>query len=282
MDYREYPVPVALQRHIRCVWQLRDPAPPRGAQTVYPDGHCELIVHRGQPMQAAHPQQGWQMQTVSVFAAQHRSAVRLAATGPLDCIGVRLQAAASAALAGTALPQLRDSIVDLAELDAAFSKRFIAVCSMADNMAALWALLETALHSYRPDTRIEAAVLQLQQQHGQCRIEPLAQHASMSLRAFQMHFLQTVGLTAKEFARVQRLQATLQQLDSGVTSLSELAQERGFAGQAHATRELQHFTGLTPARLRQALQQQRDSDEAIALAAAFVRGHSRVSREVLS
>ena len=146
MDYREYAVPRTLQRHIRCVWHLRDPAPSQAAQTLYPDGHCELIVHRGHPMRAFHPEQGWHQQTKSLFAAQHRSPVRLAATGPLDCIGVRLQPAVSAALPETALPTLRDHIVDLATLNADFSDRFVTACTQAGDkdeaLSALWALLD--------------------------------------------------------------------------------------------------------------------------------------------
>jgi len=46
----------------------------------------------------------------------------------------------------------------------------------------------------------------------------------------------------------------------------------GFADQAHATRALQAFAGLTPARLRRALHAERDGDATLAMAAAFVRG----------
>lgn len=278
MDYREYPVPATLQRHIRCVWHLRDDAPASAPQTVYPDGHCELIVHRAQPMRAFEPIQGWQWQTTSLFAGQHCSPIRLAATGRLDCVGVRLQPAASAIVAGAQLPALRDRIVDLSTLDAAFASQLIAACEPIPSLNSLWAVLSARIHDYVIDARIEAAVAHLQAEQGQLRIEPLAQQAAMSLRSFQSRFLQCVGLTAKEFARVQRLQATLQELDNGDQPLSALAAAQGFADQAHATRELQHFTGLTPARLRTALHQQRDSDTTIALAAAFVRGHSQLSR----
>lgn len=320
MDYREYPVPDALQRHVRCLWHLRDATPSAAVQTIYPDGHCELIVHRATPMRIAGVHSavsvetsaetsaavsagasagefaeafsttgadagpgmasGWQLQSRSLFAAQCRSAVRLAASGPIDCIGVRLQAAASAVVAGPALPALKDRVVDLQTLDATFAAQLMAACMALDpdvihTHDALFALLGARLLAELIDTRIESAVAKLCAHDGDLRIETLAAQLGMSTRALQMHFLNQVGLSAKEFARVQRLQASLRLLDHSTQPLSELALQQGYADQAHATRELQQFTGLTPARLRKALQQQRDSDDTIALAAAFVRGHAR-------
>ncbi len=280
MDYREYPVPLPLQRHVRCLWHLRDAEPAAAVQTIYPDGHCELIVHRATPMRLADADGHWQPQSRSLFAAQCRSAVRLCAGGPLDCIGVRLQAAASAAVPGASLPALKDRVVDLHLLDAPFAEQLLHTCLALDADAGdghqpLFALLSERLLPHAIDTRIENAVARLCASDGDLRIETLAAQLAMSTRALQMHFLNQVGLSAKEFARVQRLQACLRQLDCSTQTISELAMQQGYADQAHATRDLQQFTGLTPARLRKALQQQRDSADAIALAAAFVRGHAR-------
>ena len=72
--------------------------------------------------------------------------------------------------------------------------------------------------------------------------------------------------------RVLRLQATIRAIDRGGESLAQLACDTGFSDQAHATRELQQLTGLTPARLRAALRSARDDDRTVQLAAAFVRG----------
>jgi len=59
-----------------------------------------------------------------------------------------------------------------------------------------------------------------------------------------------------------------------------VASDRGFADQAHVTRELRRVTGLTPARLRAELRRhlagEDDGDAAVRMAAAFVRGTSNV------
>jgi len=277
MEYREFEVPLALRRHVRCVWRLKDAAPSPGPQVVYPDGCCELIVHLGPPMRRLEPDGQWRLQSAAMFAAQSRSPVRLAAQESIDCIGVRLQPVASAAIAGDVLPSLRDQIVPLDTLDHALARALVAAATRFINEPAddaIWQLLAKWLLPCRPDCRIEAATAELENSQGGRRAKDLATAAGMSLRSFQENFLEAVGLTAKEFARVQRLQAALRLLDAGDAALVQVAVDTGFADQAHATRELHHLTGLTPARLSKALREQREGEQTLRLAAAFVRGYA--------
>ena len=71
-----------------------------------------------------------------------------------------------------------------------------------------------------------------------------------------------------------RLQATLRALEDEQQTLTEVALSQGFSDHAHASRELRHLTGEKFSALLRALRQDKDSDSAIALAAAFVRGRS--------
>lgn len=274
-SYREFSPPRALRRHVRCFWHLALAADPARAQTIYPDGCCELIGHRKTPMHAWSPATGWGQQAACLFAAQQRSAVRLAARADADCIGVRLQPAASALVPGKLLAALRDRIVDLADLDPAFAGRFRAAAArpdVGDSIAALGALLEQTLARLPVDARIEAAVTRLEACQGSEPIAAVIAAGGMGARSFQTTFKQQVGLSAKEFARIQRLQATIRLLDDGRRPVAELAIESGFADQSHATREVRRVTGSTPARLRDALRHDRDGDTSVRLAAAFVRG----------
>jgi AraC-like DNA-binding protein len=276
MDYAEFEVPPGLRRHLQCVWRLRDAARRRDVQTIYPDGRCELIVHLAAPPRLYELGRGWRAQSNALFAAQHRAPIRLEWEGDIDCVGVRLRPAASAAV--VAQPgRLRDRIVDLATVDPEFAPVFAAAaqryCALPDD-GAWWRLLEARVLPYPIDHSIEAAVNYLEAQDGRGRVEQAAGLAAMSLRTFQARFLACVGLGAKEFARMLRLQATLRALDRGHEPLSQVALDAGFADQAHATRELARLTGETPARLRAALQAQREGEDTLRMAAAFVRGQS--------
>ncbi len=275
MEYREYQPSAALRRHVQCVWRLRDTTPSTEPQTIYPDGRCEVIAHLGAPMRIFAADGGWQTQSVCIFAGQHQAAIRLAAAGTIDCIGVRLLPAASAALAGARLEEFTERTVDLTLLDAAFSAEFgRTVRTFAANHEApsFWRCLERRLLAHAINERIERAVAYLESGFGQRRIDETANAAGMGLRAFQMRFAACVGLGAKAFGQVLRLQATIRAIDGGADSLAQVAAQAGFSDQAHATRELQRVTGLTPARLRAALRKARNDDRTVQLAAAFVRG----------
>ncbi len=281
MEYREYDAGVALRRHVQCVWRLRDAAPSGAPQTVYPDGRCELIIHLADPMQMQSPAHGWQTQGRCLFAAQARSAIRLRATGTLDCVGVRLRPEASAALFNgssnaTPLATWIDQVLDVQQLDAPFAAALTAgLRHGGDPIAPTFiGLLSGRLNAWRLDARITAAVAALDRTSGNLKLRALAQSIGMSVRSLQVRFVSAVGLTVKEYALVRRLQATIRQLDAAAGALADTAIEMGFADQAHATRAMRAFAGLTPARLRRALLAQRDGDQTLAMAAAFVRGES--------
>jgi AraC-like DNA-binding protein len=276
MDYREYPPPPALSGHVECVWRLTQRRPAGAPQTIYPDGRCELIVHLATPPCCWDAVRGWHRQARTLFAAQRVVAVRLEATGPLDCIGVRLRPAVSNAVLRGAGARHRDQVVDLAVLDPAFARALRRATHHFTHAVpqTLWSLLAKRCGEVAIDQRVGAAIERLERDAGRTRIDSLARAAALSMRGFQGRFRAMVGLTPKEFARLTRLQSTLRALDGSDMKIADLASDHGFADQAHATRELRGITGHTPARLRSALRLDRDGDVAVRLAAAFVRGQA--------
>jgi AraC-like DNA-binding protein len=276
MDYQEYPVPESLQRHVAGLWRLRDPAPAPGAQAIYPDGHCELIVHFAAPPECLEDG-GWHAQARTLFASQRLGPVRLRRTSPLDCLGVRLRSEASDLLGADVLRDSRERIVDLEEIDATLSRALVhsANAFVSGDTAPLWRVMEEVCARHAVDPAVARAVASIRADGGQERVDTLAHGAGSSLRTLQVRFRRSVGLTLKEFSRLMRLQATLRALDGEDGSLTDLAMASGFSDQAHATRELRRVTGLAPARLRAALRADRDGDAAVRLAAAFVRGSRR-------
>ncbi len=275
VQYREFPPPAALRRHVRCLWHLKMPAAPGYIDTVYPDGCCEIIAHRLTPMHAFGETTGWRQQARCIFAGQQRSAIRLAALSDADCLGVRLQPAASAILPSISLPRLCDRIVELVGLDVDFAGRFYEAATRTEPESAVGAIVALLSEGMLPiDERIERAVARLEASDGTLPITALTAACGMSKRSFEGAFKARVGLSAKEFARIRRLQATIRMLDAADRPVADLAIASGFADQAHATREVRRVTGTTPARLRAALQQDRDSESSVRLAAAFVRGRS--------
>jgi methylphosphotriester-DNA--protein-cysteine methyltransferase len=273
MDYSEQPVPENLRRHVACVWRLVDENPRPGVNTIYPDGRCELITQLGGRSRLWDAVDGWHVQATTLFAAQRVTAVQFEPCGVLDDVGVRLQPAASTLVTRNLAP-LRDRVVDLATIDAGTSAAFAPAARefAAGRPQPLWDLLSRLCAATHVDAKVENAAAQLDAEGGQTKIETLAKAATLGVRSLQVRFLAGVGLTPKEFAGIQRLQATLRALD-GEAPLADLATDSGFSDQAHATREVKRVTGLTLSRLREELRRDRDGDAAIQIAAAFVRGH---------
>ncbi len=277
MDFLEIPPPADLARLVQCMWELRDDAPDHTIQVVYPDGRCELLAELAVPMRFHGADGHVRSDQDLCFAGQQRGPIRLQAAGPVHCVGVRLTAIGGSLVARTGLAALRDTAPDLRTLDAVFADAFLhAARAFVRTRSAepLWQLLRARSADFTADALAEDAVAALDARHGEARVADLARELGAGLRTLQKHFLDAVGMTPKEYARVRRLQALLRTLDSEPTAIADAAAHHGFSDQAHATRDLRHWTGTTPARLVRALRGDRDSDHAIRLAMAFVRGTS--------
>lgn len=275
MEYIEHSAPMDLRRHVQCLWMLRDDTPSDAIQVIYPDGRCELLAELGVPLRFHGADGEIRADQALVFAGQQLGPIRLQATGPVNCIGVRLAAASGSLVAGARLPELRDRAPDLHTLDATFAGEFLIAaqaCADAQSPDPLWRLIRLRCAGFLPDVLVERAVESLDAQDGDLRIFELAKQLGIGLRTLQVRFLAAVGMTPKEYARVRRLQALLRTLDAERTAIADAAARHGFSDQAHATHDLFRWTGTTPARLVRALRSDPDEEDALRLAAAFVRG----------
>ena len=277
MEYIEHPAPTDLCRHIQCLWELRDDAPGDAIQIIYPDGRCELLAELGVPLRFHGADGEIRADQAICFAAQQLGPIRLQATGPVLCLGLRLMPAASGLIAGARLPALRDHAPELHALDPQFARGFETAareCATTRSPQPIWKLLRIRCAQFEPDALVERAVSELDAADGDLRIAELARRLGVSLRTLQPRFLQAVGMTPKEYARARRLQALLHTLDSEPAGIADAAARHGYSDQAHATRDLAHWTGSTPAKLLRALRGDREGEETLRLAAAFVRGTS--------
>lgn len=275
MEYVEHAPPLDLRRQVQCLWILRDDAPGDAIQVIYPDGRCELLAELGVPLRFHGADGEIRADQALAFAGQQLGPIRLQATGPVHCIGVRLAAAFGGLVAGEQLPALRDRAPDLRTLDAGFAEAFHTAAKASAETGSpesLWALLRRRCATFAPDLLVEGAVESLDAADGDLRIATLGKELGCSLRTLQARFLAAVGMTPKEYARVRRLQALLRTLDSERSAIADAAARHGFNDQAHATHDLLRWTGTTPARLVRALRADPDGGDALRLAAAFVRG----------
>lgn len=277
MEYAEHPVPDDLRRYVQCLWVLRDAAPDAAIQTIYPDGRCELLAELGVPLRFHGADGEIRSDQPFCFAGQQSGPIRLQAIGEVHCIGLRLAAACGGLVVGARLPELRDRAPDLYTLDALFAEEFSRAARTSVETGSpqpLWSLMRRRCAAFVPDALAERAVDALDEADGDLRVTDLARRLGIGIRTLQTRFLDAVGITPKEYARVRRLQALLRTLDAEREAIADAAARHGYSDQAHATHDLFRFTGTTPARLVRALRGDPEGEDALRLAAAFVRGKS--------
>lgn len=97
------------------------------------------------------------------------------------------------------------------------------------------------------DLAIAFALKKIIQQKGQISIKEIHEELHLTERTFERRFLTTVGITAKQFAKMIQFQESLQQLTlQDYTKLSDIVYANGFADQSHFIKVFKAFTGKTP------------------------------------
>jgi AraC-like DNA-binding protein len=109
---------------------------------------------------------------------------------------------------------------------------------------ALVARLENTLEEHRA---VRAALDVFGRDAGEVRIRDLAAHLGLSQRHFIKVFSDQVGLTPKQFGRVQRFQHALALTRSTATpDWADMAAACGYFDQSHFIHEFQTLSGFTP------------------------------------
>lgn len=77
-------------------------------------------------------------------------------------------------------------------------------------------------------------------------VSAIAAAAGLSERQFRRRFIDLVGLTPKEFARIRRLRRSAMKLLDASFGWADIAAETGYADQAHLSRDYARMLGVTP------------------------------------
>ena len=240
-------------------WRLTGPSPtgePR-FEPVLPDGRVELIFHLGDPFEIESDGRR-ALQPRALLAGQGTAPVRLAPTGRIDVVGVRLEAGVAAGVVDARLEELTDRIVELGAVACDFA-RGLAEELQDPGRGQRWNdVLERRLarvlarpRSARPRA-LEHVVARVRASGGRVPIAELASQAGLSTRQLERHFRERVGLGPKTFARLVRFQRALALLRCPGSSLAGIAARCGYFDQAHLVRDFRRFAGASPSRLRAA------------------------------
>jgi len=109
-------------------------------------------------------------------------------------------------------------------------------------------VLQTLNHT---EQKIQLAVNLILSSQGQIPIKTLCDNLHTTERTLQRHFLEYIGLPAKQFATIIQFQSSFHQLsDKAFTNLTEIVFDGGYADQSHFIRSFKKFTGKKPSAFR--------------------------------
>ncbi len=102
------------------------------------------------------------------------------------------------------------------------------------------------------DKQVARCLYQAQLSSGPLSVKQLTENTGISQRHLSRRFQQCIGLSPKEYLRVNRFVRSLQHLKNyPVRSLTDIAYESGYYDQAHFIRDYRDFTGHTPGAVAQ-------------------------------
>jgi len=224
-------------------------------EPVLPDGCVELIVHLGDPF-AIERDGRRELQPRALLAGPGTEPVRLAPTGRIDVVGVRLEACVAAALVDASMAELVDRIPALDEVAASFAR---GLAEELDDSLERWnEVLERRLARVLRSTRVDRArslehvIARARASGGRIPIAELAREAGLSTRQLERSFRERVGLGPKLFSRLARFQRALALLRRPGSGLASIAARCGYFDQAHLVRDFRRFAGASPGRFRAA------------------------------
>ena len=240
--------PAAIAQGVFELWQLEDDG---RLHAGLPKPYVEVVVSLSGLVWWRPAMEGAEHLYCDAWVTPIQSGPRYArAVGRRHLIGARLEPWAALALFGPRPPGDGTPPPRLAELWGADEERaLVGALRAAGSDAARFALFgrwladQSALGGERPDFGALADA---------ARAGSLAEALGVHPRTLRRNFARAAGLSPKRWLRLHRLDAVLRRSGAGGAeqSLADLAQEMGYADQAHLTRDVAALTGATPAALQ--------------------------------
>jgi AraC-like DNA-binding protein len=251
MRYQTYTPSHELAGFVDSYWTLEGHVG-GGFEPVLPDGHCELVVHLGDPFERRLHGGRTERQNSCLFVGQMRQAVEVRPAGCCSVWGVRFRP--DGAWLFTGLPQSEAAgwIGPASEVWGSrarhWEEQLRNAAGACERVRFTDAFLRAHLGRRTPDARLRLAVRMLLAAPT-TSMDGAARATGWSRRQMERMFLQQVGLGPKTFARLARFQAAVQSHGRNAASWAEVAAACGYYDQAHLIADFREFGGHTPREL---------------------------------
>ncbi|MFD2370665.1 helix-turn-helix domain-containing protein [Brevibacillus sp. GCM10020057] len=115
-------------------------------------------------------------------------------------------------------------------------------------------LLPKLLSPEQPSGWMPYCLQKIYQSKGSVTVDELADDVGFSSRYIRKKFVETLGLSPKQYSRITRFQNTLSSMMSRPAATGAIASELGYYDQAHFIKDFKHFSLFTPMQILMLMQ----------------------------
>lgn len=241
---------VRLMPYIKMYFWGRDMNPPL-SQRVVPNGEMGLMFYRD--CNAALDGVKQMHACVKGQSVRYHDVV---SCGGIEIVCVHFTVLGARLILGTPLYEFYENIVELSDIDDVDLKMLGERVLQAENHRECWSMFDSFfLHRLMTSTvnelnirRLHRAISYSRRQVNDASVDRLAEETCLCTRQFRRLFSDMVGLSPKDYLRVQRYHAALQDLkrNRDNATLSEIAWRNGYYDLSHLNADFRRISGFAP------------------------------------
>lgn len=250
----EHFVHPTLAPFVNCIWSQESNQAifNGGRERILPDSCVEVVFHFRDPFLTHTPDGISAVQPQSFVVGQMKRFLEIEPAGKVGLIAIRFRARGAYLFFQRPLSEVTAGIVDLEDVWKDRAHELTERVALANCMRERVRLIEETLlllfsRNGRYDHTVDRCIQLIETSCGQVNVGQLAKQMGVSGRHLTRLFQQTVGLTPKEFSRVNRFLHVVRLLrDRQPDTLTQAALECGYFDQAHFNHEFRELAGMTP------------------------------------
>lgn len=259
----EYKPSAPLNSFVEFYWEgnFNTTVEPKFSQLVIPNGSVELVIHLSDFHCDLQNGNSWGQSPDYTIIGLHTRPYEVRFRNHVHAFGIRFKPEGIYNLFGIPasqfLEQFEDMELVLGRHFRDFCSRLREACGISQKLEHTRRYLLAQLQNNHPETTyLNHAADLIRRANYTTKVDELPGKVYISRRQLEREFKRKVGVSPKQYMRIARLNAINRYLQTGTQiSLSKLSLETGFADQAHLCREFKTFSGVSPVKFMESVEQ---------------------------